>query len=92
MDEELKRGMRNINQEHIEKQQENVVSNDNDKTNKENANNKVREEDATQRQSTGKQIKKKIEWQTRNITEEHIEKQQEKLSDEKDKRSKTDGI
>ena len=63
MDEELKRGMRNINQEHIEKQQENVVSNDNDKTNKENANNKVREEDATQRQSTGKQIKKKIEWQ-----------------------------
>ena len=51
--------MRNINEEHIEKQQENVVSNDNDKTNKENANNKVREEDATQRQSTGKQIRKR---------------------------------
>ena len=41
--------MRNINEEHIEKQQENVVSNDNDKANKENLNNKVREEDATQR-------------------------------------------
>ena len=54
-------------------------------------NNKIREEDATQRQSTGKQIEKKIEWQTRNINEEHIEKQQEKLSDEKDKRSKADG-
>ena len=51
--------MRNINEEHIEKQQENVVSNDNDKTNKENANNKVREEDVTQRQSTGKQIRKR---------------------------------
>ena len=41
--------MRNINEEHIEKQQENVVSNDNDKTNKENVNNKVREKDATKR-------------------------------------------
>ena len=51
--------MRNINEEHIEKQQENVVSNDNGKTNKENANNKVREEDATQRQSTEKQIRKR---------------------------------
>ena len=66
--------MRKINQEHIEKQQKNVVINDNDKTNKENVNNKVREEDATQRQSTGKQIEKKMEWQTRNINEEHIEK------------------
>ena len=28
----------------------------------------------------------------RNINEEHIEKQQEKLSDENDKRSKADGI
>ena len=46
---ELERKMRNINEEHIEKQQENVVSNDNDKANKENLNNKVREEDATQR-------------------------------------------
>ena len=64
--------MRNINEEHIEKQQENVVSNDNDKTNKENVNKKVREEDATQRQSTGKQIEKKTEWEMRNINEEHI--------------------
>ena len=69
--------MRNINEEHIEKQQENVVSNDNDKTNKENVNNKVREKDATKRQLTGKQIEKKMEWQMRNINEEHIEKQQE---------------
>ena len=60
MDEELEREMRNINEEHIEKQQENVVSNDNDTANKENVNNKVREEDATQRQSTGKQIEKKM--------------------------------
>ena len=53
--------MRNINEEHIEKQQENVVSNDNYKTNKENVNNNVRKEDATERQSTGKQIEKKTE-------------------------------
>ena len=64
--------MRNINEEHIEKQQENVVSNDNDKTNKENVNKKVREEDATQRQSTGKQIEKKTEWEMRNINDEDI--------------------
>ena len=49
IDGELEREMRNINEERIEKQQENVVSNDNDKTNKENVNTKVREEDATQR-------------------------------------------
>ena len=58
------------------------------KKNKENVNKKVREEDATQRQSTRKQIEKKIEWQMRNINGEHIEKQQEKLSDENDKKVK----
>ena len=35
-------------------------------------NKKVREEDATQRKSTGKQIEKKIEWEMRNINEEDI--------------------
>ena len=44
--------MGNINEEHIEKQQKIVVSNDNDKTNKENLNSQVKEEDVTQRQST----------------------------------------
>ena len=83
--------MGNINEEHIEKQQKIVVSNDNDKTNKENLNSQVKEEDVTQRQSTGKQIEKKREWQMRNINEEHIEKQHEKLSDENDKRSIADG-
>ena len=34
IDAELETEMRNINEEHIEKQQEYVVSNDNDKTNK----------------------------------------------------------
>ena len=46
--------MRNINEE-------NIVSNDNDKTNEKYVNNKVREEDVTQRQLTGKQIEKKME-------------------------------
>ena len=32
-----------------------------------------------------------MEWQMRNINEEHIEKQHEKLSDENDKRSIADG-
>ena len=42
---EIEREMRNINELRIKKQQEIVVSNDNDKTNKENVNTKVREED-----------------------------------------------
>ena len=46
--------MRNINEE-------NIVSNDNDKTNEKYVNNKVREEDVTQRQLTGKQIEEKME-------------------------------
>ena len=92
MDVELEREMRNINEVRIKKQQEIVVSNDNDKTNKENVNNKVRQEDVTQRQSTGKQIEKNMEWQMRNINGEHIEKQQERLSGENDKRSLADGI
>ena len=92
MDVELEREMRNINEVRIKKQQEIVVSNDNDKTNKENVNNKVREEDVTQRQSTGKQIEKNMEWQMRNINGEHIEKQQERLSGENDQRSLADGI
>ena len=45
MDVEIEREMRNINEVRIKKQQEIVVSNDNDKTNKENVNTKVREED-----------------------------------------------